>query len=55
MNTLEKNLNALKNVMLKTQLSSITHTRLKPVFGKDSLELNFSNLEGGGGGYIKIP
>ena len=32
MNTLEKNLNALKNVMLKTQLSSITHTRLKPVF-----------------------
>ncbi|EKR5435563.1 motility associated factor glycosyltransferase family protein [Campylobacter upsaliensis] len=48
MNTLEKNLNALKNVMLKTQLSSITHTRLKPVFGKDSLELNFSNLEGGG-------
>lgn len=55
MNTLEKNLNALKNVMLKTQLSSIAHTRLKPIFGKDNLELNFSNLEGGGGGCIKIP
>ncbi|ENQ1162647.1 motility associated factor glycosyltransferase family protein [Campylobacter upsaliensis] len=55
MNTLEKNLNALKNVMLKTQLSSITHTRLKPVFGKDSLELNFSNLEGGGGVIYQDP
>lgn len=53
MNTLEKNLNALKNVMLKTQLSSIAHTRLKPIFGKDNLELNFSNLEGGGGDVSK--
>ena len=55
MNTLEKNLNALKNVMLKTQLSSIAHTRLKPIFGKDSLELNFSNLEGGGGVMYQNP
>ncbi|MEB2806491.1 hypothetical protein Q9Q60_00845 [Campylobacter upsaliensis] len=50
MNTLEKNLNALENQTLKLKLGDIKHTHIKPVFGKDSLELNFSNLEGGGGG-----
>lgn len=49
MTILEKNLNALENHTLKLELSRIKHTRIKPVFGKDSLELNFSNLEGGGG------
>ncbi|MCR2063736.1 motility associated factor glycosyltransferase family protein [Campylobacter helveticus] len=48
MNTLEKNLNALENQTLKLELRGIKHTHIKPVFGKDSLELNFSNLEGGG-------
>ncbi|MEB2790908.1 motility associated factor glycosyltransferase family protein [Campylobacter upsaliensis] len=48
MNTLEKNLNALENQTLKLELRDIKHTHIKPVFGKDSLELNFSNLEGGG-------
>ncbi|WP_270978535.1 motility associated factor glycosyltransferase family protein [Campylobacter helveticus] len=47
MNTLEKNLNALENQTLKLELRGIKHTHIKPVFGKDSLELNFSNLEGG--------
>ncbi|EOC5018705.1 hypothetical protein ACI4X4_001186 [Campylobacter upsaliensis] len=49
MNTLEKNLNALENQTLKLELRGIKHTHIKSVFGKDSLELNFSNLEGGGG------
>ncbi|MDL0146085.1 hypothetical protein NYG95_00295 [Campylobacter felis] len=52
MNTLEKNLNALENQTLKLELRDIKHTHIKPVFGKDSLELNFSNLEGGGGGDV---
>ncbi|WP_270979829.1 motility associated factor glycosyltransferase family protein [Campylobacter helveticus] len=55
MNTLEKNLNALENQTLKLELRGIKHTHIKPVFGKDSLELNFSNLEGGGGVMYQNP
>ncbi|EOD6324588.1 motility associated factor glycosyltransferase family protein [Campylobacter upsaliensis] len=55
MNTLEKNLNALENQTLKLELRGIKHTHIKPVFGKDSLELNLSNLEGGGGVMYQDP
>ncbi|MBS4274663.1 motility associated factor glycosyltransferase family protein, partial [Campylobacter vulpis] len=47
MTILEKNLNALENQTLKLELRGIKHTHIKPVFGKDSLEFNLSNLEGG--------
>ena len=44
---INKNLNALKNETLRAELSAITHSNCKAVFGKDSLELNIIN--GGGG------
>ncbi|MBS4330933.1 motility associated factor glycosyltransferase family protein [Campylobacter vulpis] len=55
MTILEKNLNALENQTLKLELRDIKHTHIKPVFGKDSLEFNLSNLEGGGGVMYQNP
>ncbi|WP_252972861.1 hypothetical protein [Campylobacter helveticus] len=40
---INKNLNALRNETLRAELSAITHSNCKAVFGKDSLELNIIN------------
>ncbi|EFP6866581.1 motility associated factor glycosyltransferase family protein [Campylobacter upsaliensis] len=48
MTILSKNLNALQNERLKTALCAISHSHFTPIFGKDTLELNFSSKGGGG-------
>ncbi|HEF3526723.1 TPA: motility associated factor glycosyltransferase family protein [Campylobacter upsaliensis] len=47
MTILSKNLNALQNERLKTALCAISHSHFTPIFGKDTLELNFSSKGGG--------
>ena len=49
-----KNLNALRNPILKQTLSNIKQSKFKLILGKDEFDINLLD-EGGGGGNIQKP